>query len=303
MENEGNSENTFFDDVAEGVMSDSDFFEDLEQSANGAIYDDGAIDSTEDTTNKVTPEVQPPPMAEEVNEDSAISGGIDWDSDSNPYKKRYSDSSREAQNLKTKVDDDAQYSAIIDVMKQDPALIDKVRSHINGEQPKNIREALNVPEDFVFDADEAFSDPNSPSAKLFNAAVDSKVQGQIAASEQKVVNSIANEKAEAANKADAERWMNDNKMSSDDFTTMMDKASNHKISYDDINLILNGANVKKNVAKQAKSSVTKQMANARKNAPPTASHTGSVNTGDISEDDRIFDALKNLDEGNNLFDS
>ena len=313
-ENTGNSTQTeqkddFFDEVAGSVMDDSgNFFEDLEKEVNGIAYDGDAVEenSNANEQNMVTPQEQQaidPGAADR--EDSAVNGGIDWDSESNPYKKRYSDSSREAQQLKAKVDDLGQYDAIIDVMKKDPTLVDTVRNHLqSGGKPTSVKEAFKLPEDFVFDADEALGNPSSDSAKVFDAYIDRAVKQRVAQTEARVNNTIANENTKRQNAAEAEAWRKRNKMSKQDFAAMMDKAAGHTINYDDINLILNGAQVKKNVEKATKANVSKQMSNARKNAPPTASGVGSMNAGnDITEDDKIFSALKSLDNTDNLFDS
>tara|TARA_Y100000401_G_scaffold116900_1_gene123869 strand:- start:4767 stop:5708 length:942 start_codon:yes stop_codon:yes gene_type:complete len=311
-ETTGNSNNTednnFFDEVADSVMDDSgNFFDDLEKEVNGVVFDDTTQENSKtNKQNEVTPEVQQTiDPGTVVNEDSAVNGGIDWDSDTNPYKKRYSDSSREAQQLKAKVDDLGQYDAIIDVMKKDPTLVDKVRDHLQGGgKPTSVKEAFKLPEDFVFDADEALGNPNSDSAKVFDAYIDKAVQQRVAQTEARVNNTIASENSKRQNAAEAEAWRKQNNMSKEDFAIMMDKASQHTINYDDINLILNGAEVKKNVAKGTKANIRKQMNQARKNAPPTASGVGSMDTSmDITEDDKIFSALKSLDSTETLFDS
>lgn len=306
--NSNNTEDSgFFDEVADSVMDDSgNFFDDLEKEVNGVVFDDTSENSKANEQTMVTPETQQTiDPGTVVSEDSAVQGGIDWDSDTNPYKKRYSDSSREAQNLKARVDDLGQYDAIIDVMKKDPTLVDKVRDHLQGNnKPTSVKEALNVPEDFVFDADEALSNPNSTSAQVFDRYIDKAVTQRVAQSEAKVNNKIANENNKRQNAAEAEAWRQQNNMSKEDFASMMDKAAGHNIDYDDINLILNGNTVKKNVAKNANDNIRKQMNQARKNAPPTASGVGSMNASmDISEDDKIFSALQNLDKTDNLFDS
>jgi DNA-binding transcriptional regulator YiaG len=302
--NSSTDEKDFFDEVAESVVDDSgDFFDDLEKDVNGIVYD--AENDSTNTNERVTPEErQNLDVGSAVTEDSAASGGIDWDSENNPYKKRYSDSSREAGRLKGKLDDLGQYDAIIDVMKKDPTLVNKVRDHLQNPNPVSTKEALNLPEDFVFDADEALANPKSPSAKVLDTYVSRVVDSKTAKTEQKIHNTIASENNKRANAAEAEAWRQKNNMSKEEFANMMNKASEHTIGYDDINLILNGATVKKNVAKNAKADVQKQMSAARRNAPPTASAVGSVGANEnMTEDDKIFSALKGLDNNSNLFDS
>ena len=59
-------------------------------------------------------------------------------------------------------------------MREDPNLISTVRNYIEGED-KGIKGRLGMGEDFVFDPDEAISDPSSDSAKVFDSVVNQKV--------------------------------------------------------------------------------------------------------------------------------
>jgi hypothetical protein len=84
-------------------------------------------------------------------------------------------------------------------------------------------------------------------------------------------------------------------MSQKDFVNMMEKASNHTITYDDMNLILNKDQVKRNVAKNTKKDVIDQMKNVRKTTP-TVSGTGSADVGEITAEDQVFNMIKGLEE-------
>ena len=76
--NESNSA-TVQDDV---MNADSNsFFDDLEKQVNSGIFDDTANDSN------TTAKEQATPPSEAVSK----SNGVDYESDDNPYKKRYSD--------------------------------------------------------------------------------------------------------------------------------------------------------------------------------------------------------------------
>ena len=290
METKGNSED-FFDKVAEAVTDSDNFFEDLEKDVNPAIYDDNPPEE------QVTPEAKAHP-------DSVDDRGIDWDSNDNPYKgkleiaeKRYSDSSREAQSQKARAEENSQYDAIINVMKKDPGLIDTVQNYL--ESGGKIQQKL--PEDFIFDPDEAMSDPNSTSAKVFQNQVERIVAQKVGQSEKQLNDKMAQSENQRQTRADARQWMKNKGMSEEDFANMMAKADEHTISYDDIYTILNQDTIKKNVSKSTKKDVMAQMESVRQ-APTTASGTGSADADGISEDDRIFEVIKNA-SNDNLFDS
>tara|TARA_Y100000310_G_C20633310_1_gene789807 strand:- start:206 stop:1057 length:852 start_codon:yes stop_codon:yes gene_type:complete len=278
----GNSED-FFDKVAEEVVSDSDnFFQDLENDVNPEIYDNNP------PKEQATPEAK-------VHPDSDGESGIDWEDDDNPYKKRYSDSSREAQNQKAQAEENKPYNALINVMKKDPALIDTVQEYLeNGKKSS-------LPEDFIFDADEAMSDRNSDSARVFQNAVENIVNQKIGQSESKMDTRMTREEEQRQTRANARKWMSDKGMTEEEFASMMDKADNHTISYDDIYTILNQDKIKKNVSKDTKKDVMQQMKSVRE-APTTASGTGSADTKSITDDDRVFEVIRGADN-DNLFDS
>jgi len=286
MINEGNPQ-TDDNTNEEGVVSDvmgsgsDDYFEQLEKQVNGNIYD-------EDTQKE---EQVTPAIAEEAVQDSMDGSRAagDWESEDNPYKKRYSDSSKENARNQQAIEENSQYGALIDVMKKDPGLIDTVRGYLEG----NNSQGQNLPEDFIFDPDEAFADPKSDSAKVFTNAVQGIVNQAVTASKNDVYNRMEVDKRSADSNAQSEVWMKANNMSRDEFKGMMDKAAEHQISYDDINLILNKDAVKRNVAKGTKKDVIEQMKNVRK-TPNTVSATGSADTTDITEEDQVFNAIKSI---------
>ena len=283
--NEGNSA-----PLQDKVMdSDSNnFFDDLDKSVNKMYDDTGNTTATEQAT----------PPSKEVSE----SNGVDYESDSNPYKKRYSDSSREAQKLAETAKENSQYDAIVNVMKKDPKLVDTVRNYLeHGPKEQSLKEEMNIPEDFVFDPDEAFSDPKSASAQVFDKAVDRVVDERLRTTENKVAKTLNARDNKQKVKEEAYAWMKTNNVSEEQFEDMMKKASNHKINYDDIYFLLNKDKVKGNIANSTKKGMAEQMKNVR-SVPQTASSTGSADVSDITDEDRIFSSIKNVDD-DGLFDS
>ena len=66
-------------------------------------------------------------------------------------------------------------------------------------------------------------------------------------------------------------------------------------------MILNKDKVKGNIAKNTKKGMAEQMKNVR-SVPQTASGTGSADVSDITDEDRIFNTIKDMDK-DSLFDS
>ena len=102
-----------------GSESD-DFFNALEDNVNSAIQDDPSPE-------QVTP----------LKGDSSVTGSkSDPEAEVDNLKKRYSDSSREAQKIKAQLDELKPFVPVLDAMKSDSNLVEHVRDYFtSGGQP------------------------------------------------------------------------------------------------------------------------------------------------------------------------
>ena len=152
-------------DSQESIDS-GDFFAELDSSVNGGIIDSEYSQSTSQDLGDNTP---------------ASPSGVQQQSDSDALQKRYSDSSREAKRLNGKLNELEPYMPILDAMREDPNLIQHVRNYFEGggQAPESMSQNMELPEDFQFDPDDAFTDPKSDSAKVFGATVDGIVQRRL----------------------------------------------------------------------------------------------------------------------------
>ena len=274
------------------IGSSDDFFEALENDVNGMVADD----NTEATQQNVDPE-------QVTQHQNVGSDNVDWDNDGNPYKKRYSDSSKEAVKLRDKYKEVEPFVPVLDAMKNDSGLVEHVRDYLmNGGNPQeNIQEKLGLDEDFVFDGHEAMTEPDSDSAKVLNSQVDKVVQARVG----KIVQT---EKANAAKvQATAERakmekdFQEKKGWSDDQFEAFKADAEQHTLTLEDIDLLLNRDKANANVVKSTKNDMLNQMKNVR-NIPTSAS--GANNQGDNrkSPEDSLFDSLVGSDgDLDNLF--
>jgi len=281
-------------EAAEATQTEGsgDFFNQLENQVNGAIIDD-----TEVTQSQLSGSEQ----VTHATQDNG-SNNVDQSTDSVDWKKRYEDSSREAVRLSEQYKTVEPFVPVLEAMKNDSGLVDHVRSYlVNGGQPaKSIQDQLDLGEDFVFDQQEAMTDPDSDSAKLMNAHVDKMVQGrvnQMLETEKGRAQQIQQAKARTTEeKAFKER----NGMSEDQFETFKAKAQEHVMTLDDVNYLLNRDANNTNVANSTKKDMLNQMKNVR-NMPTSASGANNQDPG-RSESDEVFDAIKGLDDGvDNLF--
>tara|TARA_R100000234_G_scaffold110700_1_gene83239 strand:- start:344 stop:1207 length:864 start_codon:yes stop_codon:yes gene_type:complete len=207
-------------------------------------------------------------------------------------EKRYSDSSREAKRLNTRLRELEPYMPLLDAMKADPNLISHVRGYFEGggSAPKSVKEQLGLGEDFIFDYDEALSDPTSSSAQLFNATVDGVVQRRLG--------DFAQKQSEQSRRASEEKeFRNKFEISDGDYEDLIDFAKDHRLTLEDVYYLKNKDNRDSQVAGNAREEVINQMKNVRQ-MPTSVASAGNTQRQEKSVDDAVFDKL--LSQGTGL---
>ena len=192
---------------------------------------------------------------------------------------------------------------VLDAMRNDSGLVDHVRDYLkNGGKPSaTIQDQLGLGEDFVFDASEAVSDPNSDSAKVMNAHVDRQVQGRVQQMLSAEKQRAAKTQAEINRKQEEAAFRQKHKMTDEEYDNFVGKAKEHILTLDDIHYLLNKEKSAANTANSTKKDMLNQMKNVR-NIPTSASGANSQGSKEQSFEDNIFDALKGVDgDLDNLF--
>ena len=288
----GNPEaDSMFDNVSDSG-SGSDFFDQLESNVNGGI-----VDKTEKTQTEVTPPIQRGP--EQVTHTSQAEGPneVNWE-------KRYKDSSKQAQKMYGQLKNLKPFVPVLEAMKNDSGLVSHVRDYLeNGGAPvKTVQERLGLNEDFVYDQTEALENPDSDSAKVFNAHVDSMVSGRVQSilSQEKKQAVQTQQQIQRKNQEADFRKRNPN-MTDQDYANMMEKAKSHVLSLDDIHHLINKDATNKNVANATREDMLTQMKNVR-DIPASASSANSQGNDKESFEDEVFNALLGSDgDIDNLF--
>ena len=277
--------------------SNDNFFGELEQQVNGGMADERFIPTEE------TQQANGPDESATQQEPEGSANTVDWDSEDNPYKKRYSDSSREAQRLNDGIKDLKPFVPVLEAMKNDSGLVEHVRDYlVNGGSPtKTVQERLNLSEDFVFDGNEAVTNPDSDSAKVFNAQVDTVVNNKVGAILQQEKVKAAKAQQQLNLRKQEQEFRSKHKMSDEEYKEMVNTAKNHTLTLEDIHYLINRDKVKGNVAKSTKKDMVDQMKNVR-NMPTSASGANSQGNNQKNPDDSIFDSLLGSDgDLDNLF--
>jgi hypothetical protein len=256
------------DDIESG-----DFFESLDTSVNSGIIDSEYSQSTSQDLGDNTP--ASPSGVQEQGEDA--------------LQKRYSDSSREAKRLNGKLNELEPYMPILDAMREDPNLITHVRNYFEGggQAPESMAQNMELPEDFSFDPDDAFTDPKSDSAKVFGATVDGIVQ-------RRLNNELGKQKTENQRLARETAFRQKVDMTEDEWSTFVNFAKNKSLELDDIYYLMRRKERESNIADNARQQVATQMKKVQEQ-PRSLATAGSVEV-ETSQDDQVFDALLGIDQ-------
>ena len=279
-------------DVDDAVFgSTTGFFEDLDREVNGAIQE-GEEPQKEEKSEEPSEET---PMFTELNDADSEEDKTDW-------KKRYSDSSREAQKIKQELDEMSRFKPFVEALQNDEGLVSTIRDYVqNGTKPKSVKEDLNLPDDFIFDSDEAFSNPDSDSAKVFNSMISRAVNNQVETKLSAQEKTMQEKSAKAEQEREAMEFKKKMNVNDNDFEDLMNWADEHKISFEDIYFLKNKDAFMSNVAKNTKSDMLNQMKAVR--SIPTSAGATNSRAKATDPNDAVFDALKGLDnQVDSLFD-
>ena len=254
-------------------MDSNDFFAELDNSVNGGIIDSEYSQSTSQDLGDNTP---------------ASPSGVQQQSD-DALQKRYSDSSREAKRLNGKLNELEPYMPILDAMREDPNLIQHVRNYFEGggQAPESMSQNMELPEDFQFDPDDAFTDPKSDSAKVFGATVDGIVQ-------RRLNNELGKQKTENQRLARETAFRQKTDMTDNEWSTFVDFAKNKSLELDDIYYLMKRKERESNIADNARQQVATQMKKTQEQ-PRSLATAGSA-TVETSKDDQVFDSILGIDQ-------
>jgi len=276
------------DNAVFGSNADN-FFESLDQDVNGLVQD-------EEVTPKA--EAQVTPQGDSRVAEANVTNGAQ-NSEIDNLKKRYSDSSREAQNLKAQLNELQPFMPVLDAMKSDSGLVSHVRDYFNegGNIPKDVKSKLKLDEDFQFDPDDMVNNADSDSRKVFDSMVGNIVNQRVG----EAMNGIEEENQYAAYQDSVNEHAKDfikrNGLTPDEFGAFIhearDRFNERGMTFDDMYAVMNQGKVSQNVANATKTDMLNQMKNVR-NIP--TSQGASNNAGKPnSQTDNVFDALLKSD--------
>jgi hypothetical protein len=252
-------------------LDSNDFFAGLENEVNGGILE--SDDSSQQLSNNKE-------TVSEVQQENVET-----------LKKRYADSSKEGQRLNTRLKELEPYLPILDEMRKDSGLINHVRDYFEsgGQTPQNVTSKLDLPEDFIFDADEAVSEPNSDSAKVLNSTIDNVVQRRLS-------NELGKQKEEMKVSSEINSFKEKHNMDDNQWNEFKNYADARSLSLDDILYLKQRESGEPMEARNV--GVSEKAANHTRKAqmkPQSLATTGSAST-EVDSDDQLFDAILGIDK-------
>ena len=266
--------------IPESFISDDsaeDFFGRLEQEVNGGIVDD--LNETSEATANESDNTQ---VVEESAEEAK-------QEDIETLKKRYADSSAEGKRLNQRLSELEPYLPILDEMRKDPSLVSHVKGYFEGggQTPQSMVKKMNLGDDFVFDPDEAVSNPNSDSAKVLGATIDGVVQRRLS-------NEMAKQRQEFSRQQQFNDFRKKHDMNDSEWNEFQEFANNQKLSLDDIYYLKNRGQREDNIARTASESAVNKIKNTQQR-PKSLASKGSTKV-ETSEEGQIFDAILGIDK-------
>lgn len=272
-------------DGSEGNTSDfslDDFFGQLEREVNGAVFD-----AEEPVTRQGKEGSEGKSGRESGSEDNGKEESAEPKDELKTLRKRYEDSSREAKRLKSELDELSEYKDYIPILKtlrQDPNLVQVVSDYLDkGTGPRSVKEMLNLPEDFVFDPDEAVSDPESDSAKVLSTMVDQRVQQRIAVEERKA--SEARQRMQGL-----EALKERHKMSDDEVDELLEWGRQNRLTLDDLYYLKNRDKIERELVSRTTSERETQARRMRQ-SPRSLASAGSEEGSEPTPDEAVFGAI------------
>jgi len=286
-----------FDDIGETPTTESDtekatdlnaFFEGLDKQFNGAIFSDEPAEEAEPQSDDSTSESKPTvPTDDEV---AKVKKELD------EVKTRYSDSSREAKRLadeNKQLKQYADYIPILETMREDPGLINHVRNYLEGNStPASIADEMKLPEDFVFDSDEAVRNSNSQSAQVLQRMIDKGVEKQLSQYRENI-------NQERARESTLDRFREESKMTDDEYQEFVEYAQNTKLTLKDIYYLKTREKRESEIAKRAIEERDKKMVEMR-NTPRSVAALGTSSEG-VSDERKVFNAIAKAHSGARIF--
>ena len=190
-------------------------------------------------------------------------GALD-ESDEEESDEEDEDKSKENETEDPKVDPELEelkkykdFVPLLEVMMNDPNLVNVVKEYLTGEQTQQSQENFELPEDFIFDFEEAIKDPNSDSGKLLDRYVQSKVRSTVNAE-------LSKEQQQKVLEDQKLRVMKKFGATEQDVNDLINWTKNTQLTLEDAYYLKNRSKIEKEIAKNAINSALKKKSTSHR---------------------------------------
>jgi hypothetical protein len=146
---------------------------------------------------------------------------------------------------------------------------------------------MKLGEDFIFDPDEAVSDPNSDSARVLTATIDGVVQ-------RRLTNELTKQKQEFNLEKQVGDFKTKHNMNDSEWSEFKQFADNQKLSLDDIYYLKNRGSRGENITRSSSEKSNNQVRQTQQR-PRSLATQGSAKV-ETSEESQIFDTIMGIDK-------
>lgn len=254
-----------------------------------------------------------PDELQEMERQKTSSGGekkpskspVDPEQEVKNLTKRYSDSSKEAKRLaqenaklKRKLEGVEPYMPVLEELRENKGLRDHVKTYYDsgGQTPKSIKEQLNLPEDFVYDPEDAVSDPNSDSGKVFQTTVDRVVERRLG----EFKDAQQREMLKQKQAVEETEFRAKHKMSDEAWEEFVEFAKNTPMTLENIYALMTRGQREKNIEEGANRRLSNKIKETQGLPRSMANKQGAPAT-EKSADDVVFDFILGLDKTEKMF--
>ncbi len=207
-------------------------------------------------------------------------------------KQDYSASSREAIRLNEELKKVEPYKELLGTIASDGNLQEMIFNylHSGGQVPDQTADKLNLPEDFIFDPDEALKNPNSDSAKALNGLIEKSANRIADAKFNKYMQEQEKKSTAAERNTQRRLFMQENKLDEDQMAEFENWMKSTDLTLGMFYNIYQGKDRDKKIAANA---VKNKINRLKQNSDMPASLAGAGETGEekASVEDQLFDAI------------
>jgi len=274
-------------------MDGAEYMAMLDKMVTGSMYDEEPVgeDPTQAAEVDAGPtRTQPQPQNEAVSDVDEL----------DRVSRAYSESSREAKRLaeeNRQLKQYADYIPILDELKRDPDLVQHVNNYLEGnDTTEQIATRLGLPEDFVYDPEEAVLNVKSDSGKVLRGVMHEVVKENLKLERERMRKEIETTRLQDSIRQQREGAAKKYNLSINEIDDLEDWAKGYKLNYDDLYWLKNRDSRDQVISRNAVDEVREQSRKMSR-TPKSLAGAGSGTEKPVDVDRELFLNIKKSMEG------